>query len=212
MLHQELAHSLSHVLILPTSSIHPAWFCTRECVSHPFPRTPCIRPWVPALRVVIGALVPMAYKPPAQNRALDHLLLFLAFVSLGAPAACLPASSRCARLSTTSCPSRVLSPISWETVGPGLARGRALFPPAQRSRLRTHVLPVFCTVSSPSSKMVYHRVRLPPQCHTAHCTRGKLGLSVAWLGTVRFLCRSHGGFVHVGRNVRDAEKRHDLHQ
>ena len=87
---------------------------------------------------------------------------FLALVSRNAPAACLLASPRCARLSTTSCPPRVISPISWEPSGSGLARGTALFFSARRSQIRAHVLAVFCTISNPSSIMVY-RVRLQPQ-------------------------------------------------
>ena len=62
----------------------------------------------------------------------------------------------------TSCPSRVLSPISWETSGPGLARGTepssAIAPPYSHPRS-------FLYGVNPSSEVVY-RERLEPQCRT----------------------------------------------
>ena len=76
-------------------------------------------------------------------------------------------------LSTTP---RVKYTCRWAcTVGKTLE----LYVPSHQSHLRTHVLPVFCMVSNPSSKMVY-RMRLQPQCRTHHGKRGELGLSVVW--------------------------------
>ena len=89
----------------------------------------------------------MACKSPAQTRPWS-ISCVLAFVSLCAPS-CLPASPRCPRLSTTSCPSRVLSPTSWETSGSSLARGTELFLPAQQSHLRARVLTVFLVRCQP---------------------------------------------------------------
>ena len=154
MVHSMLGQLLSHVLMHldPLSNILPAWFCSRECVSRPFQRTPCTQPWVqtiprllasntlvavPALRVANWASVPMACKPPEQTKPWTMSCWH---------------SSHCARqLSACWCLHNVLvyrrhlaQPESF-LPSPGKLLVQALhveqncFLPAQRSHLRTQI-------------------------------------------------------------------------
>ena len=98
------------------------------------------------------------------NKALT-ISRFLAFVSLWAPAACLLESPRCARLWTTSCPSRVLSPISC-TVSNHLQKM------VYRVRLQQQCRTPHCTRSELRLSVDWYRLSIDAtQARSTPCTK-----------------------------------------
>ena len=147
----------AHLSLAP---VHNPGFTIRSCTCLSFPRQTFFQPFSALVSacatpssVLHPAVGPSLFTAPRVKYTCCSACTVgkkRSFGSDGVQATCAKKAldPGCARLSTTSCPSRVLSLISWETSGSGLARGTELFPPARRSRLRTHVLAVFCAVSN----------------------------------------------------------------